>query len=133
MVDIDNFKEVNDTFGHRRGDDLLKHVARTIRSTIRKVDVLARYGGDEFGIILPETDAKGGYVQAERIRKAIGRIRLPMPPSKIRCAVSIGVAGFPAAATQTVENLIRRADEALYLAKNQGKNRTIVSGASTAR
>ncbi len=133
MVDIDNFKEVNDRFGHRRGDQLLKQVARTIRRTIRKADVLARYGGDEFGIILPETDTKGGYVQAERIRKAICQIRLPISSRKIRCAVSIGVASFFDETTQTVEDLIRRADEALYLAKNQGKNRTIVSGATTAK
>jgi diguanylate cyclase (GGDEF)-like protein len=131
MLDIDNFKDVNDTFGHRRGDELLKRMARTIRKTIRKGDVVARYGGDEFGIILPETNAKGAYVQAERIREAICQIRLPVQPSEVRNTVSIGVASFPDQTSQTVEDLIRLADEALYLAKKQGKNRTILSSAST--
>ncbi len=127
MIDIDNFKEVNDNFGHRQGDQLLRQVARTIQKTTRKVDIVARYGGDEFGIILPETDAKGSYIQAERIRKAIHQARFPMQDHIIKTTVSIGIATFPHKAVQTAEALIRQADEALYLAKSQGKDRTIRS------
>jgi diguanylate cyclase (GGDEF)-like protein len=133
MLDIDNFKKVNDTLGHRHGDDLLKRVAKTIQETIRKVDVVARYGGDEFGIILPETSAKGGYAQSERVRKAIGQIRFPLVGGKIRVAASIGVASFPDETIRTAEDLIRKADEVLYRAKTLGKDRTIVFGMSRSR
>jgi len=133
MLDIDNFKAINDTFGHRKGDELLKQVAKMIRQTIRKVDVVARYGGDEFGVILPETDAKGGYIQAERVRKAIRQVRFPISGRKVRTAVSIGVASFPDKAIQTTEDLIHKADEALYMAKSHGKDQTIVSGMRSSR
>jgi diguanylate cyclase (GGDEF)-like protein len=127
MLDIDNFKEVNDTFGHRHGDEFLKRVAEKILTTIRKVDVVARYGGDEFGVILPETNAEGAYIQAERVRKAICRIQFQISGRKNRAAVSIGVASFPDDAIQTAEDLIRKADEALYRAKSHGKDQTVVA------
>jgi diguanylate cyclase (GGDEF)-like protein len=127
MLDIDNFKEVNDRFGHRLGDELLREVAKTIKQAIRKIDIVARYGGDEFGIILPETNAKGGHVQAERIRKAISQLVLPVLNGDIKTAVSIGVASFPDDAVKSPDDLIHKADEALYRAKSAGKDRTIVS------
>jgi diguanylate cyclase (GGDEF)-like protein len=133
MLDIDNFKEVNDTLGHRYGDELLKRVAMEIQHTIRKVDVVARYGGDEFGIILPETDIQGGFVQAERIRTAICRTRFHILGRTISTAVSVGIASVPDDTIGTVEDLVRKADEALYQAKHHGKDQTVVFGVSRPR
>lgn len=128
MLDIDNFKNVNDTLGHRYGDELLKQVAMEIQHTIRKVDVVARYGGDEFGIILPETDTQGGFAQAERIRTAIRRTRFHILDRTISAAVSVGIASVPDDAIGTAEDLVRNADEALYQAKHNGKDQTMVCG-----
>ncbi|MBI3606828.1 MAG: sensor domain-containing diguanylate cyclase [Nitrospirae bacterium] len=125
MLDIDNFKHVNDTFGHREGDNLLKQVSETILGTIRKADVVARYGGDEFGIILPETDSAGGRIQAERILDALRNLLFPIGGRTIWVSASIGVATFPNEVIKTAEDLIRRADAALYSAKHQGKSRVI--------
>jgi len=133
MLDIDNFKEVNDTLGHRYGDELLKQVAMEIQHTIRKVDMVARYGGDEFGIILPETDTQGGFAQAERIRTAIRQTRFHILDRTIRAAVSVGIASVPDTAIGTAEDLVRKADEALYQAKHHGKDQTMVCGVSHSR
>ncbi len=127
MLDIDNFKQVNDTFGHREGDNLLKQVSETTLGTIRKADVVARYGGDEFGIILPETDSTGGQIQAERILDALRNLSFPVGNRTIRVSASIGVATFPDEVIKSAEDLIRRADAALYTAKHQGKNRVIAA------
>jgi len=89
---------------------------------MRKSDVAARYGGDEFAILLPDTDAYGAFVEAERIRRAVEQIRL----SRQRViSVSVGTATFPAPSTKTKEELMRQADQALYLAKTAGRNRTV--------
>jgi two-component system cell cycle response regulator len=125
MLDLDNFKEVNDRFGHRQGDDVLKRVARIIVRAIRKSDVAARYGGDEFGIILPETDEAGAMVQADRILEAIRSLHIPTPNNPITISASIGIATMPGDAVSTSDDLIRRADEALYEAKRLGKNRAV--------
>jgi diguanylate cyclase (GGDEF)-like protein len=133
MLDIDNFKHVNDTFGHRDGDNLLKQVSETILGSIRKADVVARYGGDEFGIILPETDSAGGRIQAERILHALRNLSFPIGSRMVRVSASIGVATVPDEVIKTAEDLIRRADAALYTAKHQGKNRMIASEPATGR
>lgn len=133
MLDIDNFKHVNDTFGHRDGDNLLKQVSETILGTIRKADVVARYGGDEFGIILPETDSAGGRIQAERILDALRNLSFPIGSRTVRVSASIGVATVPDEVIKTAEDLIRRADAALYTAKHQGKNRMIAAEPVTGR
>lgn len=124
LLDIDDFKWVNDTYGHRRGDTILREVASVIKGTIRKTDFLARYGGEEFVIILPQTDLAGAYQEGERIRQAVRSHSYGETNQTKRITLSLGVAAFPGRAIATVDDLIRAADSALYQAKRQGKDRT---------
>ncbi|MGV6818383.1 MAG: sensor domain-containing diguanylate cyclase [Thiotrichales bacterium] len=118
MMDIDDFKKVNDTFGHQAGDDALIHVTRAIRPLIRETDYFARWGGEEFLIICPETGIEGTTELAERLLKAVSA----RPAiENVRITLSIGVTMFTP--TDTLEKLVNRADKALYLSKQQGKNR----------
>jgi len=121
MVDSDNLKRVNDAYGHDAGNRLLRHVASAIQAELRASDVPARYGGDEFIILLPETPAQGALDVAERIRKAIAGSPLPLEAKTIECSVSIGVACFPQEG-RTLDALAARADRALYAAKQRGRN-----------
>lgn len=122
MMDIDNFKHVNDTYGHLIGDRVLKEIARTIKNTCRNIDVPARYGGEEFTVILPETAAKDATVIAERLRRNIEKIVVPIDDKvTLRTSISIGISEFPSSSNES-EGLIKTADEALYKAKNDGKN-----------
>jgi len=122
MMDIDNFKHVNDTYGHLVGDMVLKEIASTIQKTIRHVDIPARYGGEEFTIILPETAALNAVIIAERLRKKISEIEVVVDENTIvRPTVSIGIAEFPNAA-EGIKELIDWADKALYVSKENGKN-----------
>ncbi len=122
MMDIDNFKQVNDTYGHLVGDMVLKEIAATIQKTIRHVDIPARYGGEEFTIILPETAALNAVIIAERLRERISEIEVKIDENTVlRPTVSIGIAEFPNAATG-IKELIDCADKALYVSKENGKN-----------
>jgi len=122
MMDIDNFKQVNDTYGHLIGDRVLKEIAVTIKNTVRNIDVPARYGGEEFTVILPETAAKDATVIAERLRKNIAAIEVQIDDKLVlRTSISIGISEYPSSATDS-EELIKTADQALYKAKNDGKN-----------
>jgi diguanylate cyclase (GGDEF)-like protein len=122
MMDIDNFKHVNDTYGHLIGDRVLKEIAVTIKNTCRNIDVPARYGGEEFTVILPETAAKDATIIAERLRKNISKIEIPIDDKiTLKATVSIGISEFPSSATDS-ETLIKTADDALYKSKNDGKN-----------
>lgn len=122
MLDLDQLKEINDTLGHEGGDQALQRVAQAIQQAMRKSDVAARYGGDEFAILLPDTDAYGAFVEAERVRRAVEQIRLSR---QHLVSVSVGTATYPAPSTRTKEELMRQADQALYLAKTAGRNRTV--------
>jgi diguanylate cyclase (GGDEF)-like protein len=124
MLDIDNFKTVNDTYGHQQGDVVLRRVARVLADTSREVDYPARYGGEELALILPHTDMPGSYAIAERIRTAIESMRVSRVDGEgmLRVTASLGVA---ASTDGSKEDLIAEADNALYQAKRQGKNRTV--------
>jgi diguanylate cyclase (GGDEF)-like protein len=131
MLDIDNFKRVNDTYGHPQGDVVLKHVARVLRDTSREADSPARYGGEEMALILPHTDMEGSYAIAERLRTAIEGLRVPRLDGQgvLRVTASLGVG---ASTTGIKDELISETDAALYRAKREGKNRTIRAQAATA-
>ncbi|MFQ5354465.1 MAG: diguanylate cyclase, partial [Thermodesulfobacteriota bacterium] len=129
MADIDHFKAINDTHGHRTGDFVLKELAMLIKQTVRKSDVVARYGGEEFAIILPHTDLVGATDEAERLRKKIEEYRF-REFSHIRVTMSLGVAAYPDPERQISSGgeLVGKADTALYSAKHGGRNRVVVYG-----
>lgn len=124
MLDIDNFKSVNDTYGHQQGDVVLQHVAHAVRETSREADTPARYGGEEMALILPHTDLDGSYAIAERLRAAVAELEVPRlgDGGVLRVTASLGVAS---ASAGTKDALIGEADAALYAAKRQGKNQTV--------
>lgn len=123
ILDIDHFKRFNDTYGHPAGDTILATVAERVLANARKVDLTARYGGDEFVILLPDTSAEEAMLLAERLHQAISNETIQLgPQSTVHLTVSIGVATYPTHAS-TIEELIKRADEALYWIKSHGRNR----------
>jgi len=126
MVDIDHFKNFNDSFGHLIGDNVIKVVAHTLTDSVKGIDTVARYGGEEFAIILPRTPIGGGMIVAEAIRKLISRREFKNRVTGEHygiITVSIGVAAFRTHHHDTATNLIKRADAALYRSKNAGRNR----------
>ena len=131
MLDIDNFKSVNDTYGHLTGDNVLRAVARVLRQSSRDVDEPARYGGEEMAVALPLTDLEGAYQFAERVRGRIEALELPLPDGSgsLKVTASFGVASLTTADEATKGALVAAADGALYEAKRSGKNRTVRSSA----
>ncbi|MBK6486681.1 MAG: diguanylate cyclase [Gemmatimonadetes bacterium] len=124
LIDIDHFKRVNDSFGHLVGDDVLTDVGALLQSAVRSVDVVARYGGKEFVLVLPETALAGAIAFAERIRELIEeRDFQHAQGNALRLTASIGVACYPLPGLETVEDLLAKADQALYRAKAEGRNR----------
>jgi diguanylate cyclase (GGDEF)-like protein len=124
MMDVDNLKSYNDRHGHLRGSFLLRELARLISQMVRSWDLVAKYGGDEFTIILPQTSAEGAMAVAERLREGIERHAFPLAaPGQI--TISLGVASFPADG-DSMTHLIAAADRALYRAKREGRNRAEV-------
>jgi diguanylate cyclase (GGDEF)-like protein len=128
MIDSDNLKAVNDNHGHEAGNRLLRQLTRLVQAELRFTDVLARYGGDEFIVLLPETPAKGAMEVANRIRDAIASAPLEQDGKRIGCTVSIGVACHPADGN-SLDAIVARADRAMYQAKKAGRNRVIQFGA----
>ncbi len=120
IVDIDHFKQVNDTHGHPEGDTVLETIAETARNSLRAIDMIGRIGGEEFLIILPETDLNGALIYADRLRMMVAA--LVIGPNDIKVTISGGIATAPAHAVDR-EPLIRKADEALYEAKRAGRDR----------
>lgn len=124
MMDLDGLKSINDKYGHYEGDLVLRGVARTIRAALRSVDVAARYGGDEFVALLPETDPSGAYVAAEKIRQGVSKLLVEAGGQPIPTSLSIGVVSYPDDG-QTADELMIAADEAMYSSKRLGKNRVV--------
>ena len=130
FFDLDRFKNLNDTYGHPFGDRVLRELARTATHTLRSIDLVGRYGGEEFIAVLPETDGAQALVVADRLRANISRLRLDAPSgADVRATISAGIAVFPEHAI-TMDALIRVADTALYAAKNAGRNRVVYEPAA---
>ncbi len=126
MLDIDDFKRINDAFGHLVGDSVLKEVAQSIAQSIRDSDLAFRYGGEEFTVLLPSTESKGGVFVAERIREAVEDHVFEGGTHKVRVTVSVGISTFPDDAA-SVKDMILAADQSLYAAKQTGKNRVVAA------
>lgn len=138
MIDLDHFKNVNDTYGHSAGDHVLRDVARMLKESCRVYDVPGRYGGEEFCVVLPDTTVHSTPVVAERIRHRLETTEMDLNGGSLTVTASIGIAGLESNYGDPVLSpgvLIERADRALYLAKNQGRNCVAVwdSGMSGAR
>jgi two-component system cell cycle response regulator len=123
MLDIDHFKKINDKFGHKAGDLVLKEFAQLLKKQSRKSDVLARYGGEEFILLLPQTHLDGASSEAERIRKIVEKHSFRCLRNKEKLTVSIGISACPHDRIRTHDDLISYADKALFTAKNSGRNR----------
>jgi diguanylate cyclase (GGDEF)-like protein len=125
ILDIDHFKNVNDTYGHNVGDKVLKEIANTCRSILRITDINVRLGGEELAFLCPNTNIQGTFVLAERMRMAVSELTIKVEDSQIKITVSIGISEVNHNGDSLI-NLIKRADQALYQAKNNGRNQTVV-------
>ena len=126
MLDVDNFKTVNDVYGHQAGDLVLKELARSVSLSVRSSDIPARYGGDEFIIVWPNTGKSLALKIAGRLMKLFSKkaIRIPTKNKTVKVTLSVGIASIPDDTTN-MDELMKLADEALYRAKHEGKNRII--------
>jgi two-component system, cell cycle response regulator len=122
LVDVDYFKQVNDSAGHLAGDEVLRQIAGLLAEAVRSVDIVARYGGEEFVLILPETGPEGAKVFGERVCDRIAAHEFEALGRNIRLTVSVGLATFPTPQTASADDFLARADEALYRAKAEGRN-----------
>jgi diguanylate cyclase (GGDEF)-like protein len=123
IVDLDHFKHVNDTYGHLAGDAVLREAARRMQNSIRQYDSIGRYGGEEFLILFPGCSEVDSYAQADRLRKQLGQTEMSLNDTSVRITASFGVTTALPGERWTPEVLIRKADEALYVAKKSGRNR----------
>ena len=126
ICDIDHFKRINDELGHAAGDQVLKTVSSILREGIRGQDLLARWGGEEFLLLLPDTDLEGGADAAEKLRTRIAAETILIADRKVSLTISVGVCSYHQ--EHTLDSLIRAADKALYLAKHQGRNQVVTCG-----
>ncbi len=126
MFDIDHFKKVNDTHGHLAGDEVIKHTATVTKNNLRQSDTAGRYGGEEFGIILPETDAEGARIICERIRESIAQSVVETTVAPIEYTISMGIAQL-SDGPENYMQWMQQADKALYAAKEGGRNRVVIS------
>jgi diguanylate cyclase (GGDEF)-like protein len=125
MLDLDGFKEINDRQGHLAGDRYLRAFGVALKARMRGADLACRYGGDEFCVLLPETDLPGARPIAERLRQAISRLLVDVDGGVLRTTVSIGIASYPEHDAGELKGLLLRADQALYQAKRAGRDRVV--------
>jgi diguanylate cyclase (GGDEF)-like protein len=131
MADLDNFKKINDTYGHLAGDHVLRESAQRLRSNVRSYDAIGRYGGEEFLVVLPGCDESGAAAQAERLRDAISSEPIATSAGEISVTCSVGLSWSPRAEPDAPKELLRSADEALYGAKRTGRNRVTIQPADS--
>jgi diguanylate cyclase (GGDEF)-like protein len=127
MFDIDHFKKVNDTYGHQAGDAVIQRVADVVRHHARDADIAGRYGGEEFAVLLPDTDKEGARTFSERLRVAVEAEVVQHEGQSIQCTISLGVADL-ATPADDYKHLIEWADQALYASKKNGRNQVSVHG-----
>ncbi len=127
MVDIDHFKQVNDTYGHPVGDEVLLTLAKLMKSSLREADIVGRYGGEEFIIVSPRTDLKAGHLVTERLRKTVENTTFSTAKGDLSITISVGFAVYDPANPESAYDLIERADTALYAAKNAGRNKVMAA------
>lgn len=135
LLDVDNFKQINDRYGHEAGDSVLRETVVKLRNGVRNIDVLGRWGGEEFVALLPGADAEAALIVAERLRRSVESMSIASPkarnadePANIQVTISLGVATYNSGMNdgkKTIEALFRRCDEALYQAKSEGRNRVV--------
>lgn len=130
LADVDHFKRFNDRYGHELGNTLLRQIAQCFAQQLRKLDVACRYGGEEFALVLPATDLFEAQAVTQRVRKAVAKLRVSSADGDISTTMSFGVACYRANQVCTVKEFIVRADEQLYQAKEQGRNRVCVAADS---
>lgn len=123
MLDLDTFKDINDRHGHAAGDRLLQEIGHAVRGRLRTADLACRYGGDEICLLLPETDRDGAVIIADRLRRSIDTVRISIDGDVVGTTVSIGISAFPEDDTGDLTVLLRRADQAMYRAKSDGRDR----------
>jgi diguanylate cyclase (GGDEF)-like protein len=123
ILDIDHFKRINDTYGHQNGDLVITIVAEASQKRMRSHDIVARYGGEEFVIVLPGTTLPEAISIAERLRNSVQSLKMPPPMENLEVTLSLGVAAYPSSTVNDIDSLFRQADEALYRAKQFGRNR----------
>ena len=128
LCDVDNFKAINDTYGHDAGDQALQVLSATLKTILRKTDIAGRYGGDEFMLILPETSIKGAESLAEKLLSAVRDAELHVPNGRpIHLSMSIGIAGFELSREgENIDAFVKRADDAMYVSKQGGKDRVSI-------
>ena len=126
MVDLDKFKSVNDTYGHQAGDEVLRQMSELLTKAVREIDRVGRYGGEEFMILLPGTSAEEAVTFGERARQAIEAHTFTFPGGELHRTASFGVATFPHTRIHGCDDLVRAADDALYVAKETGRNRVVL-------
>ena len=128
MCDVDHFKSVNDTYGHQAGDAVLRQLAEVLRQTAREIDRVGRYGGEEFVVVLPGAGLDDAVAFAERVRRAVAERQFVYEGGTVRRTLSAGVAAWPNPEMRHQEALVKAADEALYVAKERGRNRVVAYG-----
>jgi diguanylate cyclase (GGDEF)-like protein len=124
LIDVDHFKKINDNYGHNIGDEVIIFMTKIVTSNLRHADCFGRFGGEEFVVLLPETNMDEAIVVAERIRENISNQSITFEDQQISITISIGVSSYDVG-DKSIDSIIQRADQALYQAKNQGRNRVV--------